>query len=119
MLIPTFHPAYLLRNPSAKREVWEDMKKVRAMLQARRRRSVHRGSCPVAVPVPALDLLTYRVPEAMAVPVPGARVVVPLGARRVTGIVVDAAVGCARQPVHGARRRGGARRPAPFVPPSL
>jgi uracil-DNA glycosylase len=33
-LIPTFHPAYLLRNPSAKREVWDDMKKVRALLQA-------------------------------------------------------------------------------------
>ncbi len=33
-LIPTFHPAYLLRNPSAKREVWEDMKKVRQILQS-------------------------------------------------------------------------------------
>ena len=33
-LVPTFHPAYLLRNPSAKREVWEDMKKVRAILQS-------------------------------------------------------------------------------------
>jgi uracil-DNA glycosylase len=33
-LIPTFHPAYLLRNPPAKREVWEDMKKVRDLLQA-------------------------------------------------------------------------------------
>ena len=33
VLIPTFHPAYLLRNPSAKREVWEDMKKVREILQ--------------------------------------------------------------------------------------
>ena len=32
-LIPTFHPAYLLRNPSAKREVWEDMKKVRSILR--------------------------------------------------------------------------------------
>ncbi len=32
-LIPTFHPAYLLRNPSSKREVWEDMKKVRAILE--------------------------------------------------------------------------------------
>lgn len=32
-LVPTFHPAYLLRNPPAKREVWEDMKKVRALLQ--------------------------------------------------------------------------------------
>ena len=27
-LMPTFHPAFLLRNPSAKREVWEDMKQV-------------------------------------------------------------------------------------------
>ena len=32
ILIPTYHPAYLLRNPSAKRDVWEDMKKVRALL---------------------------------------------------------------------------------------
>jgi DNA polymerase len=35
-LIVTFHPAYLLRNPAAKREVWEDMKKVRAILQGDR-----------------------------------------------------------------------------------
>lgn len=27
-VMPTYHPAYLLRTPSAKREVWEDMKKV-------------------------------------------------------------------------------------------
>lgn len=27
-IMPTFHPAYLLRNPPAKREVWEDMKTV-------------------------------------------------------------------------------------------
>lgn len=32
ILIPTFHPAYLLRNPSAKREVWADMKHVRERL---------------------------------------------------------------------------------------
>jgi DNA polymerase len=32
ILIPTYHPAYLLRNPSAKRDVWEDMKRVRALL---------------------------------------------------------------------------------------
>jgi len=31
-LIPTFHPAYLLRNPSSKREVWEDMKLVKRLL---------------------------------------------------------------------------------------
>ncbi len=35
VLMPTFHPAYLLRNPSAKREVWEDMKRVRELLNAR------------------------------------------------------------------------------------
>jgi len=33
-LIPTFHPAYLLRNPSSKREVWEDMKLVRRLLNS-------------------------------------------------------------------------------------
>jgi DNA polymerase len=31
-LLPTFNPAYLLRDPSKKREVWEDMKKVRDFL---------------------------------------------------------------------------------------
>ncbi len=45
----------------------------------------------VAVPVPALDLLTYRLPAGTAVPAVGARVVVPLGSRIVTGVVVDTA----------------------------
>ncbi len=31
-LLPTYHPAYLLRNESAKRPVWEDFKKVRDRL---------------------------------------------------------------------------------------
>ena len=31
-LVPTFHPAYVLRNPSSKREVWEDMKLVKKLL---------------------------------------------------------------------------------------
>ncbi len=31
-LMPTFHPAYLLRNPSAKREVWSDLQVVMAEL---------------------------------------------------------------------------------------
>jgi DNA polymerase len=31
-VMPTFHPAYLLRDPHKKREVWEDMKKVRDYL---------------------------------------------------------------------------------------
>jgi uracil-DNA glycosylase family 4 len=29
LLLPTYHPAYLLRNPEKKREAWEDLKKVR------------------------------------------------------------------------------------------
>ena len=33
ILMPTYHPAYLLRTPSAKREVWEDMKRVSAILK--------------------------------------------------------------------------------------
>jgi DNA polymerase len=33
-LIPTFHPAYLLRSPDRKRDVWEDMKLVRSLLQS-------------------------------------------------------------------------------------
>jgi DNA polymerase len=35
ILMPTYHPAYLLRTPSAKREVWEDMKRVKALLNER------------------------------------------------------------------------------------
>jgi primosomal protein N' (replication factor Y) len=41
----------------------------------------------VAVPVPSLDLLTYRVPDDVPAPAVGARVVVPLGTRSVTGVV--------------------------------
>jgi primosomal protein N' (replication factor Y) len=46
----------------------------------------------VAVPVPRLDLLTYAVPDGFATPLVGARVVVPLGSRIVTGIVVKVGV---------------------------
>jgi uracil-DNA glycosylase family 4 len=31
-LIPTFHPAYLLRNPESKKSAWEDLKQVLAVL---------------------------------------------------------------------------------------
>ena len=31
-LMPTYHPAYLLRNPGAKKDVWTDMKKVMSEL---------------------------------------------------------------------------------------
>ncbi len=33
-LVPTFHPAFLLRSPDRKRDVWEDMKIVRDLLAA-------------------------------------------------------------------------------------
>jgi uracil-DNA glycosylase family 4 len=32
-LVPTFHPAFLLRSPERKRDTWEDMKRVRALLR--------------------------------------------------------------------------------------
>lgn len=32
-VMPSFHPAYLLRDPSKKREAWDDMKKVRDYLK--------------------------------------------------------------------------------------
>jgi len=32
-VMPTYHPAFLLRNPAAKREVWEDMKQVMTRLR--------------------------------------------------------------------------------------
>jgi len=38
-VMPTFHPAYLLRDPSKKRETWEDLKKVRDYLDSTAQRS--------------------------------------------------------------------------------
>ena len=31
-VMPTYHPAYLLRNPDKKREVWEDIQKLMAAM---------------------------------------------------------------------------------------
>ena len=42
----------------------------------------------VAVPVPQIDLLTYRIPEGVDTPAVGARVLVPVGARTLTGCVI-------------------------------
>lgn len=36
-LMPTYHPAFLLRNPAAKREVWEDMKQIMQRLREAQR----------------------------------------------------------------------------------
>jgi uracil-DNA glycosylase family 4 len=35
-VMPTFHPAYLLRDPSKKRETWEDLKTVRDYLDSKK-----------------------------------------------------------------------------------
>ena len=35
LLVPTFHPAYLLRNPPAKKFAWADLKKVKKLLEDR------------------------------------------------------------------------------------
>ncbi len=52
-LIPTFHPAFLLRSPDRKRDVWEDMKKVRCAPRSLARQrvtqcvsSASRSPCP-------------------------------------------------------------------------
>ena len=39
-VMPTFHPAYLLRDPSKKRESWDDLKKVRDYLDSTPREGV-------------------------------------------------------------------------------
>ena len=39
-IMPTFHPAYLLRDPSKKRETWEDLKKVRDYLDNAAKREI-------------------------------------------------------------------------------
>ncbi len=45
----------------------------------------------VAIPLPFQAPFTYRMPEGMAIPEPGARVLVPFGARRVIGVVTGPA----------------------------
>jgi primosomal protein N' (replication factor Y) len=61
----------------------------------------------VAVPVPSIGALTYRIPEGLTPPVPGARVLVPLGTRVLTGVVlaVDSdSVNSGASAPHAARR---------------
>src|SRR6059036_1016811 len=72
----------------------------------------------VAVPVPGLDLLTYSVPADLDVPAVGARVVVPLGSRIVTGVVIEHA----ERPPFGAVEVKPIRQvldALPFVPPDV
>ncbi len=50
LLMPTFHPAFLLRNPAKKREVWEDMQKVRDRLAEMRRGARAGGGAAAGAP---------------------------------------------------------------------
>lgn len=45
-VMPTFHPAYLLRDPSKKRETWEDLKKVRDYLDSNKSASQADAALP-------------------------------------------------------------------------
>jgi DNA polymerase len=42
-LMATYHPAYLLRNPSAKGEVWKDLQKVMAILGLQSKKNLQTG----------------------------------------------------------------------------
>lgn len=72
----------------------------------------------VAVPVPALDVLTYRWPDGAPPPVAGARVDVPLGPRRLTGIVVEVDA-APPDPAMKLREVSAVRDAVAFVPPAL
>ena len=79
----------------------------------------------VAVPVPVLPALSYRVPDGMPVPPVGGRVRVPLGRRVVTGCVVpDTGVRPDRDAVAGAasvvlRDLLESLDPEPYLPPEV
>jgi len=74
-------------------------------------------SISVAVPIPFLDLLTYRVPEHLELPSIGARVRVPVGTRTVTGCVVEHGVN--GHAPEGLKDIGEVLDREPFLPPNV
>ncbi|MGE0812125.1 MAG: primosomal protein N' [Vicinamibacterales bacterium] len=77
-----------------------------------------RRAVGIAVPVPALDVLTYAWPAGAPEPVVGARVDVPLGPRRLTGIVVATDAPAPPPPIV-LREVAAVRDDRAFVPASL
>jgi primosomal protein N' (replication factor Y) len=71
----------------------------------------------VAVPVPFLDPLTYVVPERLPMPSIGARVLVPVGSRTLTGCVVEHLAAAAA--ADGLKNVLDVLDTEPFVPPSI
>ncbi len=43
-VLVTYHPAYLLRNPAAKRDTWQDIRQLRALLDVLVAQKIQRGS---------------------------------------------------------------------------
>lgn len=70
----------------------------------------------VAVPIPTLDLLTYEVPAQRPTPPVGGRVVVPIGGRLVTGIVVATNVSVAELRGRDAKPVRSVLDTEPFIP---
>src|SRR2546422_7733143 len=81
-VIATFHPAYLLRSPDKKREVWEDMKQIRAELFRIRSSAMY---ADVAVCLPLTRTFAYRLNEPVQI---GCRGLGPFRKREGEGFVV-------------------------------
>jgi len=67
----------------------------------------------VAVPVPQIDPLTYSVPDEFPDPVVGVRVLVPVGKRTMTGVVVVAGMRDPGSGIRGAANTNDSVRPDP------
>ena len=67
ILIPTYHPAYLLRTPSAKREVWEDA--VRAIIPELRIVVITHADIPGYMPGMTMGfrMVAPAIPETLSV----------------------------------------------------
>jgi primosomal protein N' (replication factor Y) len=71
----------------------------------------------VAVNIPGVDLLTYRIPDGLSVPAQGARVLVSVGSRQVTGFVI--ATGVAAPADVDVREIDAVLDETPFLPASV
>jgi primosomal protein N' (replication factor Y) (superfamily II helicase) len=73
----------------------------------------------VAVPVPGLGALTYSVPDGMPDPPIGARVLVPLGRRTLTGVVLSSLTSSLQPPTSDIKPLIEVLDASPFLPPDV
>ncbi len=73
----------------------------------------------VAVPVPGLPPLTYRVPARFELPQPGCRVLVPMGTRTITGWVVPEQAGNRQPTTDNLRDLTDVLDAEPLLPPEI